>query len=171
MLESRGWWRPGSVKKARLMISTRRRLPAARRRGRATTQSTHRRWAAPPTPESCCPAAKTSCAGGPRGRHGRNAGSGWSSTDAHNRRLDNRAASSAHRTAVILSPPWGVSHVALRGCWAAWLTRYLKWCLRRSSCEASYADQRLSSSRCRFWVLVPAQNLTWETCLARENLA
>ena len=52
------------------------------------------------------------------------------------------------------------------GC--AW-TRYLKWCLRRSGCEASYLDLRLSSSRCRFWFSLPAQNLTWGTCLPRKN--
>ncbi len=50
----------------------------------------------------------------------------------------------------------------------AW-TRYLKWCLRRSGCEVPYLDLRLSSSRCRFWLSLLAQNLTWETCLPRKN--
>src|ERR1700722_19380818 len=41
----------------------------------------------------------------------------------------------ALRSADILSPPWGVSHVALRGLRAASWTRYLEWCPRRSGCD------------------------------------
>jgi hypothetical protein len=72
-------------------------------------------------------------------------------------------------SAVILSPPWGVSHVALRGRWACRgrviLTGVSHVADMRRPTLTWGAPLLGAAFGCRF----PAHNLTWETCLARKN--